>query len=109
MADLADKVRTMTGRTDYGPRQAAYDIRKLRAKQLVTKLPAARRYQSSSAGLRTMGALVILREHVLKPLLTATTTSLPPAHPTHWTAIDQHYEAVRTAMRSVLTELGVAA
>jgi hypothetical protein len=109
VADLAAKVRTMTGRGDYGPRQAAYDIRKLRAKQLVNKLPAARRYQASSAGLRTMGALVVLREHVLKPLLTAATISSTSAHPTHWTAIDQHYEAVRTAMRSVLTDLGVAA
>ncbi len=109
VADLAAKVQTMTGRTDYGPRQAAYDIRKLRAKQLVTKRPAARRYQASPAGLRTMGALVILREHVLKPLLTAATTSTTYARPTHSTAIDQRYEAVRAAMGSLLTDLGVAA
>ena len=109
VADLAAKVRTMTGRGDYGPRQAACDIRKLRAKQLVNKLPAARRYQASSAGLRTMGALVVLREHVLKPLLTAATTSTTYPHPTHWTALDQRYETVRLAMSSLLTDLGVAA
>jgi len=109
VADLAAKVQTMTGRTDYGPRQAAYDVRKLRAKQLVTKFSAARRYQASPTGLRTMGALVILREHVLKPLLTAATTSTTYARPAHWTAIDQRYEAVRTAMCSLLTDLGVAA
>ena len=109
VADLTAKVQTMTGRPDYGPRQAAYDIRKLRAKQLVSKRPSARRYQSTSAGLRTMGALVVLREQVLKPLLTAATTAAPSVHPMHLTTIDQRYEAVRTAMSPLLSHLGLAA
>jgi hypothetical protein len=56
-----------------------------------------------------MGALVVLREQVLKPLLTAATTSTIYPHPTHWTALDQRYETVRLAMSSLLTDLGVAA
>ena len=50
VADLADKVRSLTGQTDqdYTVRQAAYDLRKLRGKHLVVKpepdppLPRAR-------------------------------------------------------------------
>lgn len=56
-----------------------------------------------------MGAVVVLREHVLKPLLTAATSSTTPLHPTHLTTIDQRYESVRSAMSSLLTEFGVAA
>jgi len=32
VAELTDKVHSMTGQSDYSTRQAAYDIRKLRAK-----------------------------------------------------------------------------
>ena len=109
VADLAAKVQTMTGRTDYGPRQAAYDIRKLRAQELITKRSASRRYQAAPDGLRAMGALVILREHVIKPLLTAATSPTTHVHPMHSTPIDQRYEAVHIAMGSLLDELGVAA
>src|SRR3954468_7660472 len=37
VAEFTAKVHTMTGHTGYTIRQAAYDLRKLRGKQLVTK------------------------------------------------------------------------
>ena len=36
MSDLQAKVHSMTGRTEYTKREAAYDLKKLRAKQLIT-------------------------------------------------------------------------
>ncbi len=47
VAALAANVRSLTGQTeqDYTVRQAAYDLRKLRGKQLVVKPGRTRRYQ----------------------------------------------------------------
>src|SRR3954453_5769900 len=44
VADVTSKVHTMTGHADYTVRQAAYDLRKLRGKDLVTKPGRTRRY-----------------------------------------------------------------
>jgi hypothetical protein len=102
---------------DYGVRQAAYDLKKLRAKQLVEKPGHARRYQVLDQGLRTITALVVLREHVLKPLLAA--ASRPSAEdpvrrklgrkPKTWSPIDQHYQTLRATMHALLDDLHLAA
>jgi hypothetical protein len=42
--DLTTKVHTMTGHTDYTTRQAAYDLRTLRGKDLLVKPGRSRRY-----------------------------------------------------------------
>src|SRR5262249_8761303 len=68
---LAARARQRAGElaAPYGTRQAAYALRKLRAKGFVVRLPRSRRYQVPPDGLRTLAALVVLREQVLKPLL----------------------------------------
>jgi hypothetical protein len=53
----------------YGARRAAYDLKKLRAKNLLTRLGNSRRYSVPSDAIRIIGALVILREKVLRPIL----------------------------------------
>jgi len=45
--DLATRVHTITGNTDYSARHAAYDLRKLRGKELITKPGRSHRYQIS--------------------------------------------------------------
>ncbi len=62
------KVQRLNGQTacGYGPRQAAYDLKKLRGKHLITKLPASRRYQAPPEGLRSMAALLLLRDQVIQ-------------------------------------------
>ena len=56
VADLAANVRSLTGQTeqDYTVRQAAYDLRKLRGKQLVVKPGRTRRYQVPGRAARTI-------------------------------------------------------
>ena len=63
----------MSGESDseYGARRAAYDIKKLRGKDMVRKIGASRRYEPLHEGLRAMTALVVLREKVIRPLLAA--------------------------------------
>ena len=110
-SDLAQQVRSMSNQpeTDYGPRRAAYDIKKLRAKGMVRKIGKSRRYEPLPEGLRSLTALMVLREKIIRPLLAASGQPEPPARPTHPTPVDHHYENLRTGMRCLFTELGIAA
>lgn len=93
----------------YQARQAAYDLKKLRAKGLVSKIRSARRYQVPPEGLRTIAALVILREQVLKPLLAGTAQPKMGRKPKTWRPIDAHYETIRKDMHILFAGLGLAA
>jgi hypothetical protein len=59
----------MPGREGYTIRQAAYDLRKLRGKQLIDKPGRTRRYRVPPDGARTITALLTLRDHVIPPIL----------------------------------------
>lgn len=117
-SELAAKVREIGGEAipQYDARRAAYDLKKLRAKELVAKLGRSRRYVVPALALRTIVALVVLREKVLKPLLTALATPLTPnpakpregRKPKTWSRIDGHYQTLRITMHALLGELHVA-
>jgi len=110
-SDLATRVRLFSspGRLPYGPRHAAYDLKKFRGKHIVQRIGRTRRYQTLPSGLRAMAALVVLRNKAIKPLLAAA----QPLHPTRGAhnprPIDAHYRAVQLAMHGVFHELGLAA
>lgn len=109
--EVANQVRTMGGllNSGYGTRQAAYDIKKLRGKQMLEKYPRSRRYQALPEGLRAMAALVLLRDKVIKPLLASQCHLKRGRKPRNQTPIDAHYDVVQRSMRDLLTELGIAA
>jgi hypothetical protein len=110
-SDLARKVSAVNGPsvTPYTARQAAYDLRKLRGKDLVGKIGNSRRYQPTPKGLRAMAAMAILRDKIIKPLLAA--SCHPSLHPeTQCPArIDEHYDNLRSGMRGLFGALGIAA
>jgi hypothetical protein len=109
--EVANKVRELGGLPEkaYTTRQAAYDIKKVRGKQMVQKRPRSRRYQALPDGLRSMAALVLLRDKVIKPLLAAQCRPKRGRKPKDRTALDVHYDTVQRAMRGLLNELGLAA
>ena len=110
-SDLARQIHSMSGRveSEYGPRRAAYDIKKLRAKDMVRKIGKSRRYEPVPQGLRSLTALLVLREKIIRPLLTALLQPEPPNQPVHPAPLDHHYENLRARMRNLFTELGIAA
>ena len=71
VGDFAAKVPTITGTSDteYTIRQAAYDLRKLRGKQLVDRPGRTRRYHVPPLAARTIAALLTLRDQVIAPIL----------------------------------------
>ena len=108
---LAEQVVSATGQTssEYGPRHAAYDLKKLRAKNIVQRIGKSRRYEATSSGLSTIAALVALRNHVIQPLLASTIHRMPSRGAQNPTPLDQCYASLRTYMLDLLQQLGVAA
>ena len=111
VSDLAARVRALGKHTQsqYGPCRAAYDLKKLRGKQIVRRIARTRRYEPIPTGLRAMAALVVLRNKAIKPLLAAAQQLRPTRGAHNPRPIDTHYEAIRAAMRGVFDELGLAA
>jgi hypothetical protein len=110
-SDIAARVRLLSNQRplQYGPRRAAYDLKKLRGKQIVRRIGHTRRYEPLPAGLRAMTALIVLRRKAIEPLLAAA----QPLRPTRGThnpkRIDTHYRTIQVAMQGVFHELGLAA
>jgi hypothetical protein len=107
VADLAAKVQAMSGPTGYTIRQAAYDLRKLRGKDLVVKPGRSRRYQLPPQGARTIAALLALRDQVLGPILAGVRSPRLGRKPAHWTAVDRDYETLRIGMQTLFADLGI--
>jgi hypothetical protein len=107
VADLATKVHTITGNTSYTARHAAYDLRKMRGKDLVVKPGRSRRYQVPPPAARTITALLALREHVNAPILAGVRSPRMGRKPTHWTRIDRDYETLRINMQTLFHHLGI--
>jgi hypothetical protein len=107
-SQLAARVRDC-GESEYQSRQAAYDLKKLRGKQMVQRLGKTRKYEPSSSGLKAMTALLVLREKVIQPLLAASTETFPVHGAQNPRNLDRHYETIRAGMQGVFRELGLAA
>jgi hypothetical protein len=111
VGELTTRARAMTGQTvsDYTVRQAAYDLKKLRGKGLITRLGRARRYQVEPPAMRAIAALFILRDHVIAPILAGVRSPRLGRKPATWTPADRHYEQLRIRMQPLFHELGIAA
>src|SRR5262249_3177785 len=92
-----------------GPRHAAYDLKKLRGKQIVQRIARTRRYHTLPAGLRAMAALLVLRNKAIKPLLAAAQPLRPTGGAHNPRPIDTHHRVLQVAMHDLFHELGLAA
>jgi hypothetical protein len=110
VSDLAAKVRELLGLAaqEYKPRHAAYDLKKLRAKQWVFPIGKSRRYRPTPDGLRTISALLTLREKVLKPLLAGARYAQPPVLPSRSAPLDDLYQTIQADMKILFQALGIA-
>ncbi|HEV8652042.1 MAG TPA: hypothetical protein VG276_22265 [Actinomycetes bacterium] len=107
--DLAAKVQAIGAPTGYTIRQAAYDLRKLRGKDLVVKPGRSRRYQVPPPAARTIAGLLTLRDQVIGPIVAGVRSPRLGRKPAHWTAIDRDYETLRIGMQTLFADLGITA
>lgn len=96
-------------RRKYGGRQAAYDLRKLRAKGLVQRVGKTRRYQARNPAIKTLVASFILREKVIKPVLAGVCRPRRGRPQKCPSLLDQHYRALQQQMHRTLEHLKLAA
>jgi hypothetical protein len=109
MAELAARTRRVNPEQPYTLRHAAYDITKLRAKHIVERIDHTRRYRATMPGLRTLAALLILREKVIKPVIAGAGRPKIGRPPKHIHPLDQHYINLQTELRATLETLKLAA
>ncbi|MBL6961922.1 MAG: hypothetical protein ISR59_12520 [Anaerolineales bacterium] len=107
---LAVKVREILGWSDetYKPRHASYDLRKLRAKNWVRKIGKSRRYEIAPEGLKIMTALLVLREKIIKPVLSGAGKPKRGPKPKNQSPLDIQYRVLQTAMLTLFGIVGIA-
>ena len=93
--------------TTTAPAQGAYDLRKLRGKQLVIKPGRTRRYHVPGDAARIITALLTVRDKIIAPLITGIRTPRRGRPPKHWTKIDRDYATIRRNMQTLLNDLGI--
>jgi hypothetical protein len=108
---LAGRVREVLGDSvpDYHARQASYDLKKLRGKDLVRRIKHSQRYEASPEGLRAMTGFIVLRKKVLNPLLAGAVACNPGQKLENRSQIDIHYENIRNEMQNIFEIMGIAA
>jgi len=67
------------------------------------------RAELSTPNMRAITALLVLREHVIRPLLAGVQSPPSASKPTTWTAADRHYDQLQRDMQPLFHELGIAA
>ena len=109
-SDIATKVRQIIGVDEnaYTPRKAAYDLKKLRGKNIVRKIGKSRRYEVVPDGLRSVTALLVLREKVIKPVLAGVCIPRPGRRPKNQNPLDAHYAAFQSQMHDLFQLIGIA-
>ena len=109
VTEFTTKVHALTGvdHCGYTVRQAAYDLRKLRGKQLVDKPGRARRYHVPPRAARTIAALLTLRDQVIAPILAGVRSPRMGRKPAHWTPVDRDYERIRIDMQTLFNDLAI--
>ena len=108
--ELAQRVRQVPEifAHTYTSRQASYDLRKLRAKGVVKRIPDSLRYAPEPEGLRAAVALLVLRNEVLVPLL-ANRGQRKRCGKCHMTQPEKHYDNIQKELQHVFKTLGIAA
>jgi hypothetical protein len=109
-SSLAAKVRAFLGLDPqtYKPRQASYDLKKLRGKQWLLPIPKSHSYQVAPDGLRTMTALLVLREKVLRPLLAGARFNGSPSLPDRSSPLEDLYRTLHTDLQILFGLIGIS-
>jgi hypothetical protein len=107
VAEFTAKARLLNRHADYTIRQGAYDLRKLRGKDLAIKPGRTRRYHIPPQAARTIAALLALHDEVIAPILAGIRSPRRGRKPAHWTRIDRDYETLRIGMLSLFDDLGI--
>lgn len=109
-SQIAVKVRQILHLAEdaYLARHAAYDLAKLRGKGWLLRIARSHRYRLSPSGIKTLSALILLRDQLLTPVLAGAGQPKPGPKPKVQNTVDSLLSQIQLLLRSLLTELGFA-
>jgi len=93
----------------YTPAKAAYDIRKLRGKGLVTKIEKSRKYKTTKKGMETIIAVLVLTQKTIPTVLTAINKDAISDNPEEMHDIDKRYLNIRNEIKEIQQQYGLKA
>ncbi len=108
-SELSEMVGRILKSSNYHSRQASYDLKKFRGKDLVRRIGHSHRYEATETGLKSMTAFLILRNKILIPLLSGAEKRINKSKPMSMYEIDVHYENIQSEMQEIFDILKVAA
>ena len=76
---------------------------------MVVRVGKTRRYEASPEALRTLSAVALLQNKVIRPVLASITGRASTNELDDSTVLDERYQTLRTEMLATLRELGFAA
>jgi hypothetical protein len=109
LSDLAQQLRQLPAHAAYTVRQAAYDLKKLRAKQLVERIGRSRRYAVPAWALKALTAWLVLKDKVIKPVLANLDAPCHPPQGEQASPLDQHYLRLQADLRTLFQAIGIGA
>ncbi len=111
LADLAQQVQRISDQShsDYTVRQAAYDLKKFRAKELIARITHSRRYTVPPVALKAMTAFLVLRDKVIKPVLANLGEPSATPKPDAPSPFDQHCLNMQAELRKLFQTVGIVA
>ena len=108
-SELSEMVGKILKTSNYHSRQASYDLKKFRGKDLIRRIGHSHRYEATETGLKSMTAFLILRNKILIPLLSGAEKKIDKPKPRSMYEIDVHYENIQSEMQEIFDILKVAA
>lgn len=92
---------------NYNARQAAYDLRKLRAKGIVYRKEKARKLRVTAKGVAMVVAIIIIREKIFKPIVAGITKEKILQPPLKLSKVDQLYISITDEIKDICNLYGL--
>jgi hypothetical protein len=109
-SQLAENVRGILNIAphQYTARQAAYDLKKFRGKQIVERIENSHRYQTTVPGVQRVTAFLTLHQKVLVPLV-ENAGRIPKKQNKYLDKVDLHCKNIQIEMKHIFNILNIAA
>jgi hypothetical protein len=107
--DISIKVRERLSlsESEYTSRQASYDLKKFRGKNIIERIDNSRKYQSTFSGIQLLHAILIIRDRLFKPLISGVLKEEIHNDPKEICMTDRRYKIIRDEIFSLCQEHGL--
>ncbi|MEK9165835.1 MAG: hypothetical protein AAB525_03195 [Patescibacteria group bacterium] len=92
---------------DYTPAKAAYDIRKLRGKELVVKTEKSNKYKTTKKGMETIIAILVLTQKTIPTIFSSINKDVISDNPEEMQNIDKIYMNIRKEIKEIHQQYGM--